>query len=251
MSEIFRVGLTRDCLRADGRIPVIDPVALDRLKSETSLAFEFMLEACEEVTPEQASPYHAIVVMKPRNIGHEAFRLLRPLEMVHLAYDPEAAAELGVRLVDFATVLREADFLIINCPLSPETRHLIGAREIGLMKPSAFLINTARGPIVDAAALIAALAEKRIAGAALDVFAEEPVATDNPLLGLDNVITTPHLLCWTEECFRRIAEDAFASVVAVARGVAPVSVVNRVVLDHPAFTAALAARRLGRVTGVN
>ena len=180
------------------------------------------------------------------NIGREVFRLLRPLDMVHIAYDPaaqpEAAAELGVRLVDLDTVLREADFLTINCPLSPQTHHLVGARELALMKSSAFLINTARGPIVDEAALTRALAERRVAGAALDVFDAEPTPVDNPILRLDNVIATPHALCWTDECFRRIAEDAFSSVVAVARGTAPVNVVNRAVLADARFTAALAAR---------
>jgi phosphoglycerate dehydrogenase-like enzyme len=180
------------------------------------------------------------------NIGREAFRLLRPLDMVHIAYDPvaqpAAAAELGVRLVDLDTVLREADFVTINCPLSPATRHLVGVRELGLMKSSAFLINTARGPIVDEAALTEALAARRIAGAALDVFDAEPTPADNPLLKLDNVITTPHSLCWTDECFRRIAEDAFTSVVAVARGAAPVNVVNRAVLDDDRVKQALAAR---------
>ena len=181
------------------------------------------------------------------NIGREVFRLLRPLDMVHIACDPvaqpEAAAALGVRLVDFDTVLREADFVSVNCPLLPTTRHLVDAGALARMKPTAFLINTARGPIVDEAALTEALAARRIAGAALDVFAEEPTPRDNPLLAFDNVIATPHSLCWTDECFRRIAEDAFASVVAVARGAAPVNVVNRAVLDDPAFVAALAARR--------
>src|SRR5260221_7752099 len=181
------------------------------------------------------------------NIGREAFRLLRPLDMVHIACDPvaqpEEAAALGVRLVDFDTVLREADFVSVNCPLSPATRHLVGAAALAEMKPSPFSINTARGPIVDEAALTEALAAGRIAGAALDVFEQEPTPADNPLLALDNVITTPHSLCWTDECFRRIAEDAFASVVAVAPGVAPVNLVNRAVLDNAAFTAALAARR--------
>ena len=180
------------------------------------------------------------------NIGREAFRLLRPLDMNFIACDPVArpvdAAELGVRLVDLDTVLRDADFVTVNCPLSPATRHLVGARELGLMKRSAFLINTARGPIVDEAALTEALAERRIAGAALDVFAAEPTPPDNPLLKLDNVITTPHSLCWTDECFRRIAQDAFTSAVAVARGAAPVNVVNRAVLDDARVRDALAAR---------
>ncbi len=181
------------------------------------------------------------------NIGREAFRLLRPLEMRHLACDPVAqpavAAELGVELVDLETLLRRADFVCVNCPLSAATHHLVGVRELALMKPSAYLINTARGPIVDEAALYAALIEKRIAGAALDVFEIEPTPPDNPILGLENVIATPHALCWTDECFRRMAEDAFAAVVAMARGDAPAHVVNRAVLDHPALKAALAARR--------
>ena len=153
---------------------------------------------------------------------------------------------MGVLLVDFDTLLREADFVSVNCPLSPATRHLVDAAALAKMKPTAFLINTARGPIVDEAALYAALAGKRIAGAALDVFEREPTPAENPLLALDTVIATPHSLCWTDECFRRIAEDAFASVVAVARGAAPVNVVNRAVLDDPAFTAALAAWRRSR-----
>jgi phosphoglycerate dehydrogenase-like enzyme len=181
------------------------------------------------------------------NIGSEAFRLLRPLDMAHIACDPLArpdeATALGVRLVDLDTLLREADFVSISCPLSPETRHLVDAAALAKMKPTAFLINTARGPIVDEAALTEALAARRIAGAALDVFDQEPTPADNPLLALDNVITTPHSLCWTDERFRRIAEDAFASVVAVSRGMAPVNIVNRDVLDDAGFAAALAARR--------
>ena len=168
------------------------------------------------------------------NIGSEMFRLLAPLDMVHLAYDPyakaEDAANLRVRLADKDTVLREADFVCINTPLTPETRHMIGAREIALMKPTAYLINTARGPIVDEAALHAALAERRIAGAALDVFEREPIGADHPMVGLDNVILTPHSVCWTDEFFRNNASSAFRSVVAVSRGDRPTYVVNRDVL---------------------
>ena len=171
------------------------------------------------------------------NIGSELFRLLAPLDLVHLAYDPYANAEhaavLRVRLTDKETVFRESDFVCVNTPLSPETRGFIGEREFSLMKATAFFINTARGPIVDERALHAALAEGRIAGAALDVFQQEPIVPDNPLLKLDNVIVTPHSICWTDEFFRNNAESAFRSVVAVAAGKTPTFVVNRDVLQHP------------------
>jgi D-3-phosphoglycerate dehydrogenase len=170
------------------------------------------------------------------NIGGEAFRLLAPLEMRHLAHDPymkpEDAATLKVTLTDKDTVLRESDFVFINTPLTPETRGMIGEREIGLMKPTAYLINTSRGPIVQEKPLYAALSERRIAGAALDVFEQEPIAPDNPLLKLDNVIVTPHSICWTDEFFRNNAESAFRSVVAVSRGETPTYVVNRDVLKR-------------------
>ena len=168
------------------------------------------------------------------NIGGELYRIIAPLEMQHIAYDPymkpEDAAKLRVRLVDRETVFREADFVFVNMPLTPETRKSVGAREFSLMKPTAYFINTSRGPIVDEKVLSAALANRRIAGAALDVFEVEPVAGDNALLKLDNVIVTPHSVCWTDEFFRNNAESAFRSVVAIAAGKAPTFVVNRDVL---------------------
>ena len=180
------------------------------------------------------------------NIGSELFRLLAPLDMVHVAYDPyanaEAAAALRVRLTDKETVFRESDFVCMNTPLTPETRGFIGAREFALMKPTAYFINTARGPIVDEKALHAALTERRIAGAALDVFEVEPVGQDNPLLTLPNVILTPHSVCWTDEFFRNNAESAFRSVVAVATGHTPTFVVNRDVLQHKDVQARLLDR---------
>ena len=170
------------------------------------------------------------------NIGSELFRLLAPLDLVHIAYDPyaktEATEKLRVRLTDKDTVLRESDFLCINTPLTTETRHMIGERELSLMKPTAYLINTARGPIVEERALHAALAGRRIAGAALDVFEHEPIGAAHPLVELDNVILTPHSICWTDEFFRNNAESAFRSVVAVARGQTPTFVVNRDVMTR-------------------
>ncbi len=106
---------------------------------------------------------------------------------------PEKCSEVGVEYVGRDDLFRRADFLSIHTQLSPRTRGLIGASELGLMKKSAYLINTSRGPIVDEAALIAALREHRIAGAGLDVFDIEPLPVDHPLRKLDNVVITPHL----------------------------------------------------------
>ena len=177
------------------------------------------------------------------NIGGELFRLLAPLNMNLIACDPAKtqadADNLGVKLVDMDTLLREADFVCVNCFLSEQTRGLIGERELSLMKRSAYLINTARGPIINEAALYKALTDKRIAGAALDVFDQEPASAENPLFKLDNIIVTPHSICWTDECFRGNAEGAFRAAVAVAKGEVPTYVVNTAVLQHPDVTARL------------
>ncbi|MCX6621684.1 MAG: dehydrogenase, partial [Acidobacteria bacterium] len=123
------------------------------------------------------------------NIAREAFRLLRGVGAGRLlAYDPYAAAsdDSGIERVSFEDVFRLSDYVMVNCPLTPETRGLVGAREFGLMKPTAFFINTARGAIVDEPALIEALRNRTIAGAALDVFEREPLPVDSPLITLDN-----------------------------------------------------------------
>ena len=173
------------------------------------------------------------------NIGAEVFRLAAPFEMRHIACDPYAdtslARSLGVALVDLDTVLREADFVCVMCPLNERTRGLIGRRELALMKPTAYLINTARGAIVDERALHAALSHKRIAGAGLDVFDVEPTPADNPILKLDNVIVTPHALCFTDECLTGLARSAFAAARAFAEGRVPDHIVNRTALDHAAL----------------
>ena len=172
------------------------------------------------------------------NIASEMFRLAAPLEMTGIASDPYATAEhaarLGVRLTDIDTVFREADILCVNTPLTPETRHLVDERLLALMRPTAFLINTSRGPVVDEQALHRALAERRIAGAALDVFEKEPIGADHPFVGLDNVILSPHSICWTDEFFRGNAESAFRAVAAVSAGHVPTYVVNRDVLKRVA-----------------
>lgn len=170
-------------------------------------------------------------------IGKELLRMARTFDLKLIAADPYANAVeigyIGARMVDLETLMREADFVVVACLLNEQTRGLIGAREFALMKPSAFFINVARGPIVDEKALIATLAGKRIAGAATDVFEQEPVAADNPLLKMDNVIVTPHSLCWTDECFHNMASIGLKSIVDVLGGHRPEYLVNPAVLSHP------------------
>jgi phosphoglycerate dehydrogenase-like enzyme len=177
------------------------------------------------------------------NIGAELFRLAKPFEMRFIAHDPYAdakvAADLGVRLVALEELFSEADILSVNCPLNDETRHIVNGARLALMKPTAWLINTARGPVVDEKALTRVLQERRIAGAGLDVFEIEPTPADNPLLALDNVILAPHALCWTDECFRGIGAAAVKAVLEVMQGRVPRGIVNRDIVDHPGWKAKL------------
>jgi D-3-phosphoglycerate dehydrogenase len=181
------------------------------------------------------------------SIGAELFRLVRPFDMKLIAHDPYAdpalAAELGVCLVGLDDVFREADFVNLSVPLMPETRGLVSAERLALMKPTAFLINTSRGPVVDQVALTDALREGRIAGAGIDVFEKEPPDPDDPLLALENVILTPHALCETDQMFHMISAIDCEAVRAVKAGQAPANVVNPAVLESEAFRAKLA--RLG------
>jgi D-3-phosphoglycerate dehydrogenase / 2-oxoglutarate reductase len=153
-----------------------------------------------------------------------------------LANDPYIAAEvgqeLGVTLVARDELLGQADFVTIHTPLTPETHHLIGEPELRRMKPSAYLINTARGDIVDVAALTKALQEGWIAGAGLDVVeGMPPVAQDHPLLELDNAILTPHVAWYSEESTAELQQMCAQDVVRVlVRGEKPLSVVNPAVL---------------------
>lgn len=179
------------------------------------------------------------------NIAREMFRIARAIGfgrlLAHSHSTHSNASALGVELTDLDTVMRESDFVAINCPLTMETRGMIGARELALMKPTAYLINTARGAVVDETALVEALRQGKIAGAGLDVFATEPIPDDHPLLHLENVLLSPHLLARTEGCIRDTSLSACRNVLAVARGVAPLHVVNPEVLAHPRLRARLAA----------
>jgi D-3-phosphoglycerate dehydrogenase len=181
------------------------------------------------------------------NIGAETFRLAAPFGMRFIAHDPYAdpalAKTLGVELVSMEELFRQSDFLSISVPLSDATRGLVDAQKLAWMKPSAYLINTARGPVVNQKDLHDALVAGRIAGAGIDVFDVEPVPKDEPLLRLDNVIVTPHALCWTDECFAGIGASDVAAVLAIKRGEAPAGLVNREVTARSGFREKLARCR--------
>jgi D-3-phosphoglycerate dehydrogenase len=169
-------------------------------------------------------------------IGKELLRMARVFDLRLLATDPVAndveLGYIGARKVDLDTLMRESDFVVVCCLLNEHTRHLIDAEALAKMKPTSYLINVARGPIVDEKALIDVLQKRRIAGAALDVFEQEPVDPANPLLAMDNVIVTPHSLCWTDECFHNMASTGLRSIVEVLNGRIPEFLVNRAVLQH-------------------
>jgi len=185
------------------------------------------------------------------NIASEAIRLLRVLDVRRfLSFDPYAqddrAERLGVEPVSLERLLRESDYLLVNCPLTPETRGLLGLEQFAQMKPDAVLINTARGPIVQEAALIEALQSGQIAGAALDVFEQEPLSADSPLTKMDNVILTSHSVAWTEELFRDMGRIDCEGALAIYRGEVPMHVVNPQVLSHPRFLDKLAGYKAAR-----
>lgn len=185
------------------------------------------------------------------NIGAEMFRMAKPFDMKFIAHDPFAdkkmAAELGIELVSLEDVFRRSDIVSVSCPLSAETHHLVNAERLALMKPTAYFINTARGPIVDQKALTKALQERRIAGAGLDVLETEPPDPDDPILKLDNVILAPHALCWTDQCFAGNGAADVKAVLEVQHGREPRGIVNRDVLKRPDWQRRLAdfARRFG------
>jgi phosphoglycerate dehydrogenase-like enzyme len=169
-----------------------------------------------------------------------------------VGYDPHVDAETaerhGVLSVPLERLMAESDFVCVCCALTPETHHLLDARAIALMKTSACVINVARGPIIEQTALVAALQQGRIRGAGLDVFETEPVAADDPLLTLENVVLAPHSLCWTDECFCGNGMSACRSVLDVAAGKVPGPVVNREVVESPRLVEKLKAitqRRAG------
>ena len=145
---------------------------------------------------------------------------------------PEELKAQGFRAATLAELLSESDYISIHTPLTPNTRHLIGADELKIVKPSAFLINTSRGPVVDEAALIQALQEKRIAGAGLDVFEKEPLPDDSPLRTMPNVLMTPHMGSQSPAANARLRRQIAEEVLRALRGEFPLNIANDAVRSN-------------------
>jgi len=163
-------------------------------------------------------------------IGSAVARRAKGFDMKILYYDvvrrEDLEKELGAKFVDLDTLLKESDFVTLHVPLTPKTKDLIGERELKLMKPTAYLINTSRGKVIDEKALIKALKEGWIAGAALDVFYQEPTPPDNPLLELNNVVVAPHIASASLETRSRMAEIVAENLIAFKEGKKPPTLVN-------------------------
>lgn len=184
------------------------------------------------------------------NIAQEMFRVAQSLGFKRfLASDPyikqEQVAGLNIELTDMDTVFRESDWVTVNTLLNASTVDLVKERHFRLMKPTAYFINTARGPIVEHDALVKALKENWIAGAGIDVFPVEPPPADDPLFALDNVIVAPHAMAWTNELMRDLGYEASDNVLAIASGNLPGGAVNRTVFDNPKFQEKLARWKRG------
>jgi len=169
-------------------------------------------------------------------IGRELVRLMQPFGMVVVAADPyvdaNSAAQAGAMLCSLEKLLEQSDVVVVACLLNESTRHLLNAGRLGLMKPTAYLINVARGPIIDEAALIEILRDGQLAGAGLDVFEKEPPDSDNPLLTMETVIPTAHCLCWTDSFVDAVARDAISGIIAALNGHWPEYVVNPAAKAH-------------------
>ena len=155
-------------------------------------------------------------------VGAELARLARAIGMEVIAWtynpSPERGERLGVRFVELDELLRTADVVSLNVKLTDDSRHLIGARELALMKNDAILINGARGDVVDMAALVGALEAGQLHGAGLDVYPLEPVAADDPILGCEQVVLTPHAADWTAEAIELLNQGAVDNVIAFLEG---------------------------------
>ena len=164
------------------------------------------------------------------SVGAELARLLAPLGVRVIGNNRSGthpdAEQLGVDLVGLDELLERSDYVVVCAALTPATVRLLDARRLALMKPTAFLVNIGRGPLIDTDALRDALRQRRIAGAGLDVFDPEPLEPNDELLGFDNVLLAPHSLCWTADFTRDVSASALGAIIDVASGRRPAQVLN-------------------------
>lgn len=164
-------------------------------------------------------------------IAREVARKAKPFGFRIMAFDPyvspQLAEECGVDLVNFEDLIKESDIISIHVPLSKETLHLFDKTKFNLMKPTAYIVNTGRGPLINEKDLYEALKNNRLAGAALDVLEQEPPQKDNPLLALENVIVTPHAAFYSEESYMDLRRKAVQEVKRVLSNQPPLNQVNK------------------------
>jgi len=159
-------------------------------------------------------------------IGSHLGQIGKGMGMEVLVYDPYVEKTAGLKFVELEKLLRESDFISLHCPLVPETRHLIGKKELSIMKSTAVLINTSRGGVVDEMALVEALLSGRLRAAGLDVVEDEPIKPDNPLLQLPNVVLTPHALARTWESIDKVSDICQNAIEMILQGRMPKTVLN-------------------------
>jgi len=168
------------------------------------------------------------------NIGKKLLEMLRPFEVKALIYDPhlDAAqiASLGAKKASLDELLEGSDIVSVHCPLNDTTRHLISEAQLSMMKPSAMIVNTSRGAIIDNDALALAIEKGVICAAALDVMEQEPLPANHPLCGLDQVVLTPHAAHYTEEAFSILRRDVMEMAAQIAEGEAPKYLYNKALL---------------------
>lgn len=187
------------------------------------------------------SPYEQILgLVGCGKIGRMTARKAQCFGFKTLGYDPyvdeSSAREHGITLVTLGELLEQSDFVSVHTALTGETRHLIGEKELRQMKPTAYFINTARGGVVDEAALVKALEEKWIAGAGLDVFEKEPIDPGNPLLRMNNVVVSPHCCSHSAVSLKRLKRSVGQEAVRVLSGRWPKNVVNKKVKPKVSLT---------------
>jgi D-3-phosphoglycerate dehydrogenase len=202
-------------------------VKIDRMMREGKSGSEIK----KAVSPIRANSSLTFGILGLGNIARRLATRAKALGFRVVSYDPWVArAEFGLlgveRAPDLETVLRESDVISVHVPLTPQTRHMLGEKQFAMMKRSALIVNTSRGPVIDQTALYSALADGTIGGAGLDVFEVEPLPADDPLRKLDNVILSPHLAWYSEESQKRVRWDTSNAVKDVLTGKRPEFVAN-------------------------